>query len=56
MKLLDLQQTARYLEHAEIIQTVDVGHALIHIGKNIAGASFLLVNNAEEQSVLTEGM
>lgn len=56
MKMLDLQQTASYLEYANITQTIDAGHALIHIGKNKAGASFVLVNNAEGQSALTEGM
>lgn len=40
MKLLTMQQTADYLELAEIEQTLNKGHALIHIGKTLAGVDF----------------
>lgn len=56
MKMLDLQQTADYLENVSTIQTVDVGHALIHLGETMAGIKFVLVNNMFGQSALTESM
>ncbi|MEO6825088.1 MAG: hypothetical protein ABI167_10280 [Nitrosospira sp.] len=56
MKMLDMQQTADYLEHANIKQSIDAAHAIIHIGISAAGFNFVLVNNALGQTVLTEGM
>lgn len=51
-----MQEVADYLELANIQQTIDKGHAIVHIGESIAGVSFILINNWEGQSVLTEGL
>ena len=56
MKRLDMQQTADYLEHANIKQSIDAAHAIIHIGISAAGCDFVLVNNMFGQTVLTEAM
>jgi hypothetical protein len=56
MKMLNLEQTADYLENANIQQTIDTGHAFIHIGKSMAGHSFVLVNDIHEHSALTESL
>lgn len=56
MKILDLQQTADYLENANIMQTVNADHAVIHMGKNEAGVSFVLVNDMFGQTALTESL
>lgn len=57
MKLMDLQETADYLEEAATIDfSIDTGHAIIHTGKNIAGVGFVLVNNYIGDTVLTESM
>ena len=56
MRLLTLDQTAAFLEFASIHKTIDVGHALIHIGENAFGCKFVLVNNMLGQTVLTEEM
>lgn len=56
MKLLTMQQTADYLELAKIEQTLNKGHALIHIGKTLAGVDFVLVSNMNGEMMLTEGM
>lgn len=56
MKLIDLAETAAYLETATIEQSIDTGHAIVHTGKNIAGVGFVLVNNYIGDTVLTESM
>ena len=56
MKLLDLQQTADYLELSSIDHTIDMGHAIIHTGKNVGGVDFVLVNNTNGKAVITEGI
>jgi hypothetical protein len=56
MQQLTLQQTAAYLEHATIEHTHDVGHALVHIGRSAFGVAFVLVNNTQGETVLTESM
>jgi hypothetical protein len=55
MKTLTLEQMADYLENAAVHQTIDRGHALIHMGESMAGHSFVLVNDVNGNSVLTEG-
>lgn len=56
MKILNPQQTADYLESANIKQSIDMGHAIIHTGISAVGFDFVLVNNAFGQTVLTEGI
>ena len=56
MKQLTLEQTAEYLESATIEQTHDVGHAIVHIGRNAFGVAFVLVNNAAGETTVTESM
>lgn len=54
MQTMTLQQTADYLEGANIEQTTDAGHALIHVGTSAAGVPFALVNDMHGHSTLTE--
>lgn len=56
MRLLTLDETAEYLEFATIQQTHDVGHAFIHIGLNAMGGKFVMVNNAQGDTAVTESM
>ncbi len=54
MLYLTLEQTADYLEAATIETTVDSGHAIIHMGKNIAGVCFVMINNAKGETTVCE--
>lgn len=56
MQLLNLQQTADYLEAATIEDTIEAGHAVIHIGRTEAGAKFVLVNDHAGMTAVTEGL
>ena len=56
IKVLDLQQTADYLETATIEQTIDTIHAIIHIGVSEVGYKFVLKNSIAGASVLTESL
>ena len=56
MKTLSLEQTADYLETATINQSIDEGHAIIHIGENEAGCKFIMVNNCMGETMLSERM
>ena len=56
MKQLTLQQTAKYLESATIEHTHDVGHALVHIGRNAFGVAFVMANNAQGETTISESM
>lgn len=54
MQNLTLQQAADYLESAVIEHTDDTGHAVIHTGRNAAGARFVMVNDCFGKSAVTE--
>lgn len=56
MKLITLEQAADFLETATIEDTHDHGFAIIHTGTNAAGARFVLVNDCNENTMLTESM
>lgn len=56
VRMLTLGEVADYLEDAIIHKTIDAGHAIIHIGESMAGHAFVLVNDGNGDSVLTEGM
>ena len=56
MKAMTLQQTADYLEAANIDHTLNSGHAITHIGTNAAGVPFVLVNDYPGQTVVTEAI
>jgi hypothetical protein len=56
MQTMTLQQTADYLEGVNISQTIDAGHAVIHLGTNAAGVSFVLVNDASGESTVSENL
>lgn len=56
MRLLNLSQTADFLEAATIEKTIEAGHAIIHTGVSEAGSRFVLVNDCHGQTVLTESM
>lgn len=54
MQNLTLEQTADYLEAANIDRIMNVSHAIIHIGKNAAGMDFVLVNDITGQTIVSE--
>ena len=54
MRVLNLNETADFLETAIINHTVDHGHAITHSGTTEAGLRFVLLNNCDGESVLTE--
>lgn len=54
MKFLTLEQTCEYLDAATIERTIDEGHCFVHIGRGALGARFVLVNNAQGETVLIE--
>ena len=56
MKSLSFEQTADYLDTATIDQSIDDGHAIIHIGKNKVGCKFIMVNNCMDETALSESM
>jgi hypothetical protein len=56
MKQLTLAQTADYLASATIEHSHDTGHAIVHVGRSALGVAFVLVNNAQGETVLTESM
>lgn len=56
MESLTLEQTANYLETSKIESTADLGCFLIHVGKNAAGTSFVMVNDVEGRTTINECM
>jgi len=56
MQHLTMQQTADYLEAAIIMQTIDAGHVVVHVGVNASGTKFVLVNDCAGASVVSESL
>jgi hypothetical protein len=56
MKQLSLEQTADYLEASDIEISINAGFAIVHIGKNAAGADFALINDAMGETVVAEAL
>lgn len=56
MKSLTQAETADYLESATIINTMDCGHAIAHIGVTDTGIRFMLVNDCYGNTVVTESL
>ncbi len=56
MQQISLEQTATYLESATVEQSIDTGHAIIHVGTSEAGHRFVLVNDAQGNTMLTESL
>jgi hypothetical protein len=54
IKNLDLQQTADYLEAADIERSHNSGAFITHIGTNLAGNRFVLVNGYSGETYLIE--
>lgn len=54
MKLLNLQDAADYLETATIEHSHDAGFAVIHSGRTSSGIRFVMVNDCQGDSALTE--
>jgi hypothetical protein len=53
MEMLDLQQAGNMLEAMTITQTIDVGHAIVHIGTDEHGRRVVLVNDCCGQTMVT---
>jgi hypothetical protein len=51
---LNLQQTADYLESADIDHSFDAGDKFIHVGTSGEGRPFVLVNDCYGHSFVTE--
>lgn len=56
MNQLSLEQTAEYLEMANIQTSLNLGFAILHTGKNAVGADFVLLNDFMGESVVTEAL
>lgn len=56
MKQLGLEQTAEYLETSVVEVSINTGFAVLHIGKNAAGADFALINDTKGDTVVTEAL
>jgi len=56
MRFLSMEELAEYLEFANIHRSIDKGHAIIHIGTTMTGVDFVLVNNFEGETMVTEGL
>lgn len=54
MRNLSLAEAADYLEAATIEQTIKAGHAVVNVGVNEFGTRFVLVNDCQGQTVVTE--
>lgn len=54
MRNLSLAEAADYLEAATIEQTFPAGHAVVNVGVNEFGTRFVLVNDCQGQTVVTE--
>lgn len=54
MRFLSLDETAAYLEAATIEQSIDKGHCFVHIGLNAMGGKFVMMNDAQGDTVVTE--
>lgn len=53
MKFITLTEAADLLETAEIIQSIDAGHAITHIGTDEAGNKFVMLNNCDGETTIT---
>lgn len=56
MQNLTLEQAADYLETATLEATHAIGHAVVNIGTNAAGARFVMLNDMHGNSALTEAL
>lgn len=54
MRFLNLEQTAEYLDSASIEASDDQGHAIVHTGINATGVKFIMINDAEGETVVSE--
>ncbi len=54
MQNLTLEQTADYLQTADIQYTMDSHFSLTHIGINAAGVRFVLINDIFGETFFTE--
>ncbi|MFD1555406.1 hypothetical protein ACFSHT_07140 [Paraburkholderia silviterrae] len=56
MQHLSLDQAADMLEAMTITQTIDAGHAIVHVGTDEAGRRVVLMNDCNGNSVLSSAM
>ena len=56
MQKLTLEQASDYIETAMIERTHDDGHEVIHVGVNVNGQRFILVNHCLGETFLGEGI
>ena len=54
MLYLTLEQTADYLESATIERTINTSWSVIHFGKNAAGVIFVMLNNVNGKTTVSE--
>jgi hypothetical protein len=50
------QDAADFLDAAQIEETHDAGHTVIHIGRSPSGCRFVLVNDCLGRTVLSEAL
>lgn len=51
---LTLDEFAGFWDCATVEQSIDLGHAIVHIGRNAHGVKFVLTNTCEGQTTLVE--
>lgn len=54
MQQITLAETAAYLENSTIELTHDAGHALVLVGRNASGVIFVMVNDNNGNTAITE--
>lgn len=54
MQQMTLAETAAYLENATVELTHDAGHALILVGRSASGGMFVMVNDSNGNTTITE--
>ncbi len=56
MQQLSLDQAATMLETMTITQTIDAGHAIVHVGTDESGRAVVLMNDCYGNSILSSAM
>lgn len=54
MRHLTIEETADFLESAAIEKTEDFGHAIVHYGRDTEGIRFVLLNDVQGETVVTQ--
>lgn len=53
MQMIDLNQAGDILESMTITQTIDAGHAIVHVGTDEHGRRVVLMNDCNGKTVVS---